>query len=94
MTTKPFIVQRSRSQVARMEDFSTADPLPVESRGPEFWRPAVPLYPSRSRRRSRVRLDPEVLDFFSTQKEDDRAGINAVLRAYVERRRADGQSKA
>ena len=94
MTTKPFIVQRSRLQVGRMEDFSIEDPSSLESRGPDFWREAVPLYPSRNRRLARLRLDPEIVSWFGAKKDDDHAGINAVLRAYVERRRADGQTIA
>ena len=62
--------------------------------GPDFWREAVPLYPSRNRRLARLRLDPEILDWFASRKEDPHAGINAVLRAYVERRRAGGQGTA
>jgi hypothetical protein len=42
----------------------------------------------------RLRLDPEIADWFGTQKDDPHAGINAVLRAYVERRRSDGQTNA
>ena len=77
-----------------MEDFSIEDPSSLESRGPDFWREAVPLYPSRNRRLARLRLDPEILAWFGAKKDDDHAGINAVLRAYVERRRADGQNIA
>ena len=33
-------------------------------------------------------------DWFGARKDDDHAGINAVLRAYIERRRADGQGTA
>ncbi len=77
-----------------MEDFSIEDPSSLESRGPDFWREAVPLYPSRNRRLARLRLDPEILSWFGAKKDDDHAGINAVLRAYVERRRADGQNIA
>lgn len=77
-----------------MEDFSIEDPSSLESRGPAFWREAVPLYPSRNRRLARLRLDPEILSWFGAKKDDDHAGINAVLRAYVERRRADGQNIA
>jgi uncharacterized protein (DUF4415 family) len=92
--TKPFTVQRSRSQVRRMEDFTVETAGSRESLGPVFWREAVPLYPSRNRKLARLRLDPEVLDWFGARHEDPHTGINAVLRAYVERRRAGGQGKA
>ena len=92
--TKQFTAQPSRTQVGRMQDFTLADPSTQESYGPDFWREAVPLYPSRNRRLARVRLDPEVLDWFAQRRDDPHAGINAVLRAYVERRRADGQGAA
>jgi uncharacterized protein (DUF4415 family) len=77
-----------------MEDYSLQDPPSQDSRGPDFWRVAVPLYPSRNRRLARLRVDREVLDWFGTQKDDDHAGINAVLRAYIERRKSDGQGSA
>ena len=32
------------------------------------------------------------LDWFANRKDDPHAGINAVLRAYIERRKADGQA--
>lgn len=92
--TKQFTVQPSRMQVARMRDLTLADASPQESYGPDFWREGVPLYPSRNRRLARVRLDPEVLAWFAQRRDDPHAGINAVLRAYVERRRADGQGAA
>ncbi len=91
---KQFTVQPSRTQVARMQDLTLTDASPPESYGPDFWREAVPLYPSRNRRLARVRLDPEILDWFGQRRDDPHAGINAVLRAYVERRRADGQRGA
>lgn len=92
--TKPFTVQRSLTQVRRMEDSTLEDATSRESYGADFWRDAVPLYPSRNRRLARLRLDPEILDWFGTRKDDDHAGVNAVLRAYIERRRADGQGAA
>ena len=94
MTTKQFTVQRSRSQLDRMEDYSVDNPPSRESLGVGFWRAAVPLYPSRNRKLVRLRLDPEIADWFGTQKDDPHAGINAVLRAYIERRRSDGQTSA
>lgn len=92
--TKPFTVQRSLTQVRRMEDSTLDDATSRESYGAAFWREAVPLYPSRNRRLARLRLDPEILDWFGTRKDDDHAGVNAVLRAYIERRRAEGQTVA
>lgn len=92
--TKQFTVQPSRTQVARMRDLTLADASTQESYGPDFWREAVPLYPSRNRRLARVRLDPEVLDWFAQRRDDPHAGINAMLRAYIERRRVDGQGAA
>jgi hypothetical protein len=77
-----------------MEDFTIEDAGSRESLGPDFWREAVPLYPSRNRRLARLRLDPEILDWFASRKDDPHAGVNAVLRAYVERRRAGGQGTA
>lgn len=94
MTTKQFTVQRSRKQLDRMEDYSIESPPSRESLGAGFWREAVPLYPSQNRRLTRLRLDPEILLWFGAQRDDSHAGINAVLRAYVERRRADGQGSA
>ena len=92
--TKQSTVQLSRTQVRRMEDYTLEQADRRESLGPGFWREAVPLYPSRGRKVARLRLDPEIADWFASRKEDPHAGINAVLRAYVERRRADGQDRA
>lgn len=92
--TKQSTVQRSRTQVGRMADYTVDQANPRESLGPGFWREAVPLYPSRNRKLVRLRLDPEIADWFASRKEDPHAGINAVLRAYIERRRADGQDRA
>lgn len=92
--TKQSIVQRSRTQVRKMPDFTVDTADSQESFGPAFWREAVPLYPYRNRRLARLRLDPEILDWFAARKDDPHAGVNAVLRAYIERRRADGQKRA
>lgn len=92
--TKLSTVQRSPSQVRRMEDYTIEDAPARDSLGPGFWREAAPLYPSRNRKLARLRLDPEILDWFANRKDDPHAGVNAVLRAYVERRRADGQGVA
>lgn len=87
-------MQRSPPQVRKMADFTSETAASQESFGPDFWREAVPLYPSRNRRLARLRLDPEILDWFAARKDDPHTGINAVLRAYIERRRADGQKRA
>jgi uncharacterized protein (DUF4415 family) len=92
--TKPSTVRLSRSQVRSVEDATQPSASPRDSRGPDFWREAVPLYPSRGRRPAYLRLDHEVMDWFAARKGDPHAGINAVLRAYIERRRADGQETA
>ncbi len=92
--TKQSTVRLSRTQVHKMADYTVDTASSRESFGPGFWREAVPLYPSRNRKLVRLRLDPEVEAWFASQKEDPHAGINAVLRAYVERRRADGQKRA
>ena len=77
-----------------MQDYTIVDAPSRESYGTDFWREAVPLYPSRNRRLARLRLDPEILDWFAMRRDDDHQGVNAVLRAYVGRRRADGQKSA
>jgi len=87
--TKPFIVQPSRKQLDRLTDYTLDDAPSRPSLGPGFWRLAAPVYPSRNRRLVRLRLDPEVLDWFGVDRDDDRTGLNAVLRAYIERRRAE-----
>ena len=93
MTTKASTVQRSLKQLARAPDFSQDDAPSRPSLGAAFWNSAVPVYPSRNRRLVRLRLDPEITDWFGTQREDVHAGVNAVLRAYVERKRADEAGK-
>jgi len=92
--TKQSTVQLSPTQVRKMADFTVESANPRESFGHGFWREAVPLYPSRNRKQVRLRLDPEIADWFASRREDPHAGINAVLRAYIERRRADGQKRA
>lgn len=77
-----------------MADCSVDTANSRESFGPGFWREAAPLHPSRNRKRVPLRLDPEIAGWFASRADDPRAGINAVLRAYVERRRADGQTRA
>ena len=91
MTTKAITVQRSPKQLARLPDFSQDDAPSRPSLGAAFWQSAVPVYPSRNRRLVRLRLDPEIVDWFGVQREDVHGGVNAVLRAFVERKRADGQ---
>ena len=89
---KAITVQRSLKQLARLPDCSQDDAPSRPSLGVAFWQSAVPVYPSRNRRLVRLRLDPEVIDWFSVQREDVHAGVNAVLRAYVEGKRVDGQT--
>ena len=87
MTTSKYIVRPSRRQLAHLADRTDSNAPSRPSLGPEFWDQAVPLYPSRNRRLVRLRLDPEVLAWFGTSREDPREGVNAVLRAYVEARK-------
>lgn len=89
MRTKPSIAQPSRNQLPRLPDATLDDPPCQPSLGEGFWRAASPVYPSRNRRLVRLRLDPEVLDWFGVHRDDERGGVNAVLRAYVETRRAE-----
>jgi uncharacterized protein (DUF4415 family) len=86
---KASTVQRSLKQLARLPDFSQDDAPSRASLGATFWKSAVPVYPSLNRRLVRLRLDPEIVDWFGVQREDVHGGVNAVLRAYVERKRAD-----
>lgn len=72
-----------------MADDTQDNALSRESLGAAFWRQASPIYPSRNRRLVRVRLDPEVLDWFGVHRDDEHGGLNAVLRAYVEHRRKE-----
>jgi uncharacterized protein (DUF4415 family) len=88
VTTKRFIVRPSRRQLANLPDSTDSRAPSRPSLGADFWAPAVPLYPSRNRRLVRLRLDPEVLAWFGTSREDPREGVNAVLRAYVESRKS------
>jgi uncharacterized protein (DUF4415 family) len=68
----------------------TQDNVPSRaSLGRAFWRQGSPVYPSRNRKLVRVRLDPEVLEWFGLNREDEHGGLNTVLRAYVERRKAE-----
>jgi len=92
--TKQSTVRLSRTQVRKMADYSVDTANLRESFGPGFWREAAPLYPFRNRKLVRLRLDPEIMDWFASRADDPHAGVNAVLRAYVERRRADGQKRA
>ena len=87
--TKSIIVQPSRRRLERMEDLTQSDAPRRQSLGAVFWRAARAVYPSRARRLVRVRLDPEVVDWFGSRRDDPHSGLNAVLRAYVEGRRND-----
>jgi uncharacterized protein (DUF4415 family) len=73
-----------------MEDH-TVDYAPSRpTLGVTFWREAAPVYPSRSRRLTRIRIDGEVLDWFGVHRDDPHFGVNAVLRGYVEDRKKNG----
>ena len=89
MKTKSSTVQPSPSQLARLPDATQEDAPFRVSLGGAFWRGAMPLYPTRGRRLARVRLDPEVTDWFRIRKGADPDAINAVLRAYVEAKKAE-----
>lgn len=88
--TRPSIVRASRKQLAQMQDLSDAQSASLPSLGTDFWTSARPLYPSRNPRLVRLRLDPEILDWF--ERAEERETINAVLRAYVESRKAAPRS--
>ena len=88
MKTKSSTVQPSPSQLAKLQDTTQEDAPFRVSLGQAFWRTARPLYPTRGRKPTRVRLDPEVADWFRMRKGDSDA-INAVLRHYVEVKKAE-----
>ena len=89
MRTKPSIVRPSPARLSGLPDDTRDDAPSRPSLGEGFWRAASPVYPSRNRKLVRVRLDPEVLEWFGLHRDDERGGVNAVLRAYVEHRRAE-----
>ena len=89
MRTKPSTLQPSRAQLETLQDLTADDAPSRASRGKEFWRTAIPRYPSKGPRNVRVRLDPEVMDWFRIRKGADPEAINSVLRHYVEKRKAE-----
>ncbi len=90
MSTRPFIVHPSRKRLADMEDRTDEQALSRPTLGVRFWQTAAPVYPSRALRPVRVRIDREILDWFGVYRDDPHYGVNAVLRAYVEDRKANG----
>ncbi len=85
--TRRSIVRASRRQLAQMQDLSDARSPCPPGMGPGFWSSARPLYPSRNPRLVRLRLDPEVIDWFA-RNEAPGETMEAVLRTYVEARKA------
>ena len=85
------IVQPSRKRLSQMKDYTDDNAPSRESLGAEFWAHAQPRYPSRDRRIVRVSLDSEVIQFFANRS-DEQEGINAVLRDYVEMKKAQKRS--
>ncbi|HXA69923.1 MAG TPA: BrnA antitoxin family protein [Stellaceae bacterium] len=55
---------------------------------PEFLRGARLVHPSDRKQSVTIRLDPDVVRFFSTEGPGYQTRINTVLRNYVRRRRA------
>lgn len=89
MKTKSFTAQPSPSQLDKLQDATQEDAPFRASLGGAFWRGAMPRYPTRGRRLARVQLDSEVSDWFRMRKGADPDAINAVLRAYVEAKKAE-----
>lgn len=89
MKTKASTVQPSRRQLATLQDTSQDDAPFRPSLGADFWRTASPRYPTRGRRTARVRLDPEVTEWFSKRRGGEADAINAVLRHYVEKKKSE-----
>jgi uncharacterized protein (DUF4415 family) len=89
MKTKSSTVRPSPLQLDKLQDTTQEDAPFRASLGTPFWRGALPLYPTRGKRLARIRLDPEVSDWFRMRKGADQDAINAVLRAYVEAKKAE-----
>ena len=53
-----------------------------------FWQAAELLYPKAGKQRVTLRLDADVLDWFRSAGPGYQTRINAVLRAYMQARRA------
>ena len=93
--TKQSTAQRSRTQVRKMVDYTLEQAHAARKPRPGLLAGGrATLSLPRAASVVRLRLDPEIADWFASRKEDPHAGINAVLRAYIERRRADGQERA
>ncbi len=82
------IARPSRKQLLRMKDYTDDDACSRDSLGPDFWAIANPRFPSRNRKAVRLHLDPEIVAWFHAHPEE-RDGINAVLRSYVEQKKAE-----
>ena len=82
------IAKPSRKQLLRMKDYTDEDAPSRDSLGPDFWATAPARFPSRNRKAVRLLLDPEVVAWFTAHPEE-RDGVNAVLRAYVESKKAE-----
>lgn len=88
MRTNGSIAKPSRKQLLRMKDY-TDDVAPLrDSLGPDFWATAQARFPSRNRKAVRLLLDPEVVAWLNAHPEE-RDGANAILRAYVERKKSE-----
>ncbi len=86
------IAKPSRKQLLRMKDYTDDDAPLRDSLGPGFWATAPARYPSRNRKAVRLLLDPEVVAWFNAHPEE-RDGANAVLRAYVESKKAERRAQ-
>ncbi len=61
---------------------------------PAWLKNALLLRPAVPKERITVRLDADMLDWFRTQGKGYQTRINAVLRAYYESRKEQGERKA
>lgn len=82
------IARPSRKQLLRMKDYTDDDAPLRDSLGRNFWAIAPARFPSRNRKAVRLLLDPEVIAWFNAHPEE-RETAGDVLRAYVERRKAE-----
>ena len=86
----------SLADLRRMKEnrelFHDSDAPEGEALGAEFWASATVEEP-KSRRSVHLKLDPEVFDFFysETKGKGHLTRMQAVLKAYVEARRAAGR---
>jgi len=56
---------------------------------PDDWKDAVVIPAKKTKRLVSIRLDPDIADFFQMQGKGYSAKINAVLRAYVDAKKAE-----